>query len=214
MYALLGNQLNPLKVVVVLSFLNLIRFPISLLPNALVAVAECVISMRRIQNFLNSEELQTLTSDTHKQFFEPDNHEFPLGSICVKEGEFRYDKTATIPILTQINFEAKRGQLIAIIGSVGVGKSSLAAALLGEMNIADYSKLRLNGRLAYMSQKAWIRNTSVRNNILFGLPFESKRYWACVEAAALNPDLDILPDQDLTEIGESGKSEFDSLNRN
>jgi len=61
----------------------------------------------------------------------------------------------------------------------------------------------LQGSIAYVSQQAWIQNLTLRDNILFGRPFDEERYNKVIEACALQPDLDILPAGDMTEIGEN-----------
>ncbi|KAF8938179.1 hypothetical protein BGZ58_001414 [Dissophora ornata] len=107
------------------------------------------------------------------------------------------------PVLHDINLKIKRGALTAVVGRVGEGKSSLVAALLGEMH--KYSgTVRSHGSLAYVSQSAWILNDTVRNNILFGRPFEKERYLNTVRACALVPDFKMLVDGDKTVIGEKG----------
>ena len=63
----------------------------------------------------------------------------------------------------------------------------------------------LQGSVAYVAQQAWIQNATLRDNILFGAEYDKKWYDQVVEACALNPDLAILPDGDLTEIGEKVK---------
>ena len=66
----------------------------------------------------------------------------------------------------------------------------------------------LQGSLAYVPQQAWIQNDTVRSNILFGNALRQDEYDGCVAACALNPDLDILPAGDLTEIGERVRMDF------
>lgn len=90
---------------------------------------------------------------------------------------------------------------MAIVGRVGCGKSSLLAALLGEMERLR-GEVRIRGRIAYVPQTAWIQNMSVRDNITFGRPFHRQLYGAVVEACALKADMAILPYGDATEIGE------------
>ena len=60
----------------------------------------------------------------------------------------------------------------------------------------------LQGSVAYVPQQAWIQNATLRENILFGRTFDSKRYAKAIYTCALQTDLDILPGGDLTEIGE------------
>eukprot|EP00741_Cyanophora_paradoxa_P004114 tig00000769_g3996.t1 len=111
--------------------------------------------------------------------------------------------------LTDIALEVPRGHLCAVVGPVGSGKSSLAAAVLGEIPVAGPGRegpppVRVAGRVAYVPQQAWIMNATLRENVLFGLPYEEGRYRAALAACALERDLTQLPAGDLTEIGEKG----------
>ncbi|KIJ66694.1 hypothetical protein HYDPIDRAFT_149564 [Hydnomerulius pinastri MD-312] len=117
------------------------------------------------------------------------------GKEPAKEGPiFRVrNVTLTIP----------RGQLAAIVGPVGSGKSSLLQGLIGEMRKVS-GQVTLGGRVAYCPQTAWIQNATLRDNITFGQPFDEEKYWRVIEVACLLPDLGLLPDGDLTEIGEKG----------
>jgi len=66
----------------------------------------------------------------------------------------------------------------------------------------------LQGSVAYVAQQAWIQNLSLRDNILFGAPYDEERYHTVIEACALQPDLDILPAGDMTEIGENVHQQY------
>uniref|UniRef100_A0A673VW37 ATP-binding cassette sub-family C member 5 n=1 Tax=Salmo trutta TaxID=8032 RepID=A0A673VW37_SALTR len=89
------------------------------------------------------------------------------------------------------------GKLTGICGSVGSGKTSLISAILGQMTLLE-GKVAVNGDFAYVAQQAWILNATLRDNILFGKEYEEE------SACCLRPDLAILPNADLTEIGERG----------
>jgi ABC-type multidrug transport system fused ATPase/permease subunit len=107
------------------------------------------------------------------------------------------------PTLQSINISIKSGSLVAIVGRVGQGKSSLLSALIGEMyKLRGYAKTV--GRIAYVPQQSWILNATLRDNILFGLEYDKVRYDRVIAASGLEPDLAILPAGDLTEIGERG----------
>ncbi|KAG0214378.1 hypothetical protein BGX28_002195 [Mortierella sp. GBA30] len=107
------------------------------------------------------------------------------------------------PVLHDIDLRIKRGALTAVVGRVGEGKSSLVGALLGEMH--KYSgAVRSYGSLAYVAQSAWILNDTVRNNILFGKPYDKERYSNTIRACALVPDFKMLVKGDKTIIGEKG----------
>uniref|UniRef100_A0A6Q2YNV5 ATP-binding cassette sub-family C member 5 n=1 Tax=Esox lucius TaxID=8010 RepID=A0A6Q2YNV5_ESOLU len=96
-----------------------------------------------------------------------------------------------------------QGKLVGICGSVGSGKSSLISAILGQMTLLE-GTVAVNGDFAYVAQQAWIFNASLRDNILFGKEYEEERFQAVLSACCLRPDLAILPNADLTEIGERG----------
>uniref|UniRef100_G1NYX0 ATP binding cassette subfamily C member 12 n=1 Tax=Myotis lucifugus TaxID=59463 RepID=G1NYX0_MYOLU len=96
-----------------------------------------------------------------------------------------------------------QGKVLGICGNIGSGKSSLIAALLGQMQLQQ-GVVAVSGTLAYVSQQAWIFHGSVRENILFGAKYDHQRYQHTVRVCALQEDLSSLPYGDLTEIGERG----------
>lgn len=91
--------------------------------------------------------------------------------------------------------------LKAIVGSVGAGKSSLIAAILGQLEKIS-GRVNTKGSIGYVPQQAWIQNASLRKNIMFGKKFNRRKYDKVIEVCALIPDLEILPAGDHTEIGE------------
>jgi ABC-type multidrug transport system fused ATPase/permease subunit len=107
--------------------------------------------------------------------------------------------------LSELNIKIKSGKLYAIIGSVGSGKSSVLQMLLGELPIYSGDAL-INGEISYGSQEAWLFSGTVRNNILFGLPYDKLRYQDTVKHCALLTDFQQLPHGDKTFIGERGSS--------
>ncbi|KAF8944053.1 hypothetical protein BGZ47_004716 [Haplosporangium gracile] len=106
-------------------------------------------------------------------------------------------------VLSNINLDIAAGSLTAIVGRIGQGKSSLLNAIMGEM----YKKqgiVKVYGDVVYVPQQAWICNATVKDNILFGKPFDKNLYDRVVTASGLRPDLGMLPAGDQTEIGERG----------
>lgn len=105
--------------------------------------------------------------------------------------------------LKNISFQVGPGELVGIIGSVGCGKTSLLSALASDMRQVGGS-MQFSTDRAYCPQYAWIQNATIRDNIIFGKPFDSRLYSQVVQACALMPDFEALPNNDLTEIGERG----------
>ncbi|CAG8720739.1 46294_t:CDS:2 [Gigaspora margarita] len=105
--------------------------------------------------------------------------------------------------LRKINISIPRGKLVAIVGHVGSGKSSLLSALIGEMKRIKGEAI-FGENVGYCPQTAWIQNATLRDNITFGLPFNYEKYQQVIKDCCLEPDLLVLPSGDLTEIGEKG----------
>ncbi|KAK8149486.1 hypothetical protein G3M48_006795 [Beauveria asiatica] len=105
--------------------------------------------------------------------------------------------------LQHLNFTAGRKELLAVIGSVGCGKSSLLASLAGDMRKTE-GEVMFGASRAFCPQYAWIQNTSLQNNITFGKSMNKSWYRDVIDACALQSDLDMLPNGDQTEIGERG----------
>ncbi|XP_072027511.1 ATP-binding cassette sub-family C member 9-like isoform X2 [Amphiura filiformis] len=127
-------------------------------------------------------------------------------AVKISNGCYTWDVDSARPILTDINVEIETGKLTVIVGQVGAGKSSLLSALLGEMTTLD-GMIQWNSdhaSIAYGAQKPWLLNATFRDNILFGNEFDEQRYKAIIKACSLQPDIDILPAGDQTEIGEKG----------
>lgn len=115
--------------------------------------------------------------------------------------------------LHNISCRFEPGSLVAVVGPVGSGKTSFLSAILGEMESVNGSKVHiprtreeigLNGFLSYCSQSPWVISETIRGNIVFGRPFDHRRYERVLDCCALRDDLAILPAGDLTEIGEKG----------
>uniref|UniRef100_A0A8C1S8T9 ATP-binding cassette, sub-family C (CFTR/MRP), member 9 n=1 Tax=Cyprinus carpio TaxID=7962 RepID=A0A8C1S8T9_CYPCA len=137
--------------------------------------------------------------------------------IQVNDGFFTWG--SNLSTLTDINIRIPTGQLTMIVGQVGCGKSSLLLAMLGEMQTISgkvywskeghsqyhevyFCKNRYS--VAYAAQKSWLLNATVEENITFGSPFNKQRYKAVIDTCSLQPDIDLLPFGDQTEIGERG----------
>ncbi|KAF0711281.1 hypothetical protein As57867_005321, partial [Aphanomyces stellatus] len=124
-------------------------------------------------------------------------------AVAITDGMFTWDKTDPTPLFQHLHLTIQQGQLAVVHGAVGQGKSSLCSILLGEMHKLT-GHVHVQGSVAYLSQQPWIQNTTIRENILFGKPYDRRKYAAVVEACALASDLAALPAGDRTEIGQKG----------
>uniref|UniRef100_A0A669C4I6 Multidrug resistance-associated protein 1 n=1 Tax=Oreochromis niloticus TaxID=8128 RepID=A0A669C4I6_ORENI len=170
------NVLDAQKAFVSLALFNILRFPLNMLPMVISSMVQASVSLKRLRVFLSHEELQV------------DSVEHKAAEGC--ESSF-----------LELNINIPEGSLVAVVGHVGSGKSSLLSALLGEMDKLEGS---VTGSVAYVPQQAWIQNSSLKDNIIFGHERRQSWYQHVVEACALQPDLEILPAGDDTEIGEKG----------
>uniref|UniRef100_H3DGG8 ATP-binding cassette, sub-family C (CFTR/MRP), member 2 n=1 Tax=Tetraodon nigroviridis TaxID=99883 RepID=H3DGG8_TETNG len=187
------NILTPGKAFTSISLFNILRFPLSMLPMLIGAMVQTAVSKKRLEKFLGGDDL------------EPDivRHDSSFNTaVTVSNGSFAWERNAE-PFLKNLNLDVKPGRLIAVVGAVGSGKSSLMSALLGEMHCKK-GFINIQGSLAFVPQQAWIQNATLRDNILFGSPLEEKRFWQVIDACALAPDLKLLAGGELTEIGEKG----------
>lgn len=192
-YTLSGHTLTAEKAFTALAVFNIIEFPLNAMPLMIGFLIELKVSSDRIYKFLLAEELDihAVEKTTQKKDF----------AIEIEGGSFQW--TSDKLTLKNITLKIPPGQLIGIVGSVGAGKSSLLASILGEIPKIT-GRVSVNGSIAYCSQHAWIQNASLRDNILFGKPYDEKRYQQVIKVCELLPDFDILANGDLTEIGEKG----------
>ncbi|XP_026089755.1 ATP-binding cassette sub-family C member 9-like isoform X6 [Carassius auratus] len=126
-------------------------------------------------------------------------------AVEVNDGFFTWG--SNLSTLSDINIRIPTGQLTMIVGQVGCGKSSLLLAMLGEMQTISgkvYWSNKNRYSVAYAAQKSWLLNATVEENITFGSPFNKQRYKEVIDACSLQPDIDLLPFGDQTEIGERG----------
>lgn len=112
-------------------------------------------------------------------------------------------EVANRAILKSVSLNIKPGELMAIVGRVGSGKSTLCSSILNE-TLVQRGSIGINGTMAYAAQSPWILNATLRDNITFGLPFDEERYNQVITTCQLTHDLNLLDYGDLTEIGENG----------
>ncbi|TRY93238.1 hypothetical protein DNTS_014375 [Danionella cerebrum] len=190
-----AHVLDAQKVFVSMALINILKAPLSQLPFAMSTTMQAMVSLKRLGKFLCQDELKL--DSVERAPYNPDTD-----GVIINNGMFSWSKEAT-PYLKRINVRLQQGSLVAVVGHVGSGKSSLLSAVLGEMEKKS-GHVTVMGSVAYVPQQAWIQNATLKKNILFGCVKKESWYQKVVEACALLPDLEILPARDETEIGEKG----------
>ncbi|KAF9419736.1 hypothetical protein BGZ94_009323 [Podila epigama] len=223
-----GNVLTASIAFPALALFNVLRAPMDAFPEMLQLCLRAKVSAARIDRFLDEEEVLVYSNTKPRKSLPSD----PI--IGFKNATFSYAGKAEQDAanathaaggtvsghhfeLKDLNLEFPVGELSVITGPTGSGKTSLLLSLLGEINPVkgqaflprrdshDINPVTgLTNGIAYVAQQAWLQNNTVRNNILFGSPFEQRRYDQVVEMCALSRDFEILEHGDETEIGERG----------
>lgn len=185
-FSRLGNKFDPALVFTALQYFNGLRPTLNQIPRSLSLCADGMNALKRMSEFFEA--------DTRRERPEVDES---LDVAVRAHATFDWPEFSV-----RADLDIPRGQLTAIVGPVGSGKSSLLSGLLGDMKTTG--SVALGGRVGYCPQEAWIQNATIRDNILFGQPWDEDRYWKVVEKAQLRRDFDLLAARDMTEIGEKG----------
>ncbi|KAG4028259.1 hypothetical protein MFRU_023g00940 [Monilinia fructicola] len=183
-----------------LTLLNLLTFPLAILPMVITSIIEASVAVKRLTSFFTAEELQP-DAVILKGAIEDDGEE----SLTIRDASFSWDRNSDRNVLQDIHFSAHKGELTCIVGRVGAGKSSFLQALLGDLWKVK-GQVVVHGKTAYVAQQPWVMNATVKENILFGHRFDPNFYDKTVRACALTEDFAQLPDGDETEVGERGIS--------
>ncbi|KAF9111885.1 hypothetical protein BGX27_004328 [Mortierella sp. AM989] len=230
LYGAIGNELKAEIVFPALAYFTVLRTPLMVLPSAYTSAVDAYVALKRIEAFLLSDEADPIPPPdaTYEYALSMKDASFiwdqlpnSNGSVetlissntgneksevtAIARDDTQQDpNTNTAPTyLTKINLQIPRGALVAIVGPVGSGKSSLLQAIIGNMTQTQ-GEVKRGTNISYASQTAWIQNATIQDNILFDTPFEEERYRRVVKACCLEADLKLFPYGDQTEIGERG----------
>ncbi|XP_063352993.1 ATP-binding cassette sub-family C member 4-like isoform X3 [Pelmatolapia mariae] len=195
-YVLTGNKLSASRVFMAVTLYGAVRLTITLFfPCAIEKVSESLISIERIKQFLLLDEVA------------PQHLGLPVAEkdcmVKIQDLICYWNKTLETPTLQNMSFAVRSEQLLAVIGPVGAGKSSLLSAILGELS-QESGVIKVKGELTYTSQQPWILPGTIRSNILFGKELNLKKYDRVLRACALKRDMDLLPGGDLAIVGDRG----------
>lgn len=241
-YTTLGNKLDASIAFTAMTLFGVLKFPLSILPQAVKGLAEMKVSLGRISNFLflpevddkrtvnqNSKKKEIIIKNavfqynekllTHKEQKEKEKKE-KKERKTIRKIEKRASKKLGKPVkldysqkeessqeepfaMRDINLHVKKGELVAIVGTVGHGKSTLLQGIIGQVPLKS-GEVIVNGSLCYVPQQAWLLNESLKQNILFGKKYKEDRYHQTIESCQLLTDIELLSAGDETEIGEKG----------
>ncbi|GAB1519113.1 hypothetical protein RhiTH_002179 [Rhizoctonia solani] len=216
-----------------LTVFNEMRFALNTLPETFINILQSLVSLRRIEKYLSATEIADVRSIQDTELEDSVKLVSATISWPQTRfgGASSAPSVAPTPkarfTISDISLEFPDGELSLICGKLGSGKTLLLLALLGEADILagqliaprsppdalaklsqegnlDNSNWVVRGICAYVPQTAWLQNDSIKNNIIFGLPFNAERYRQTIEACALVTDFEIIEDGDEAEIGERG----------
>ncbi|QDS68680.1 hypothetical protein FKW77_002237 [Venturia effusa] len=213
-YAMINGGLPPSIAFTTIAILGQIEGTLAWLPELTTNMLDAYVSLKRIGDYLDGPEKVPVTNPGEQISFQNVSVSWPS-----EKGE-----DAEIFTLRNVNFTLPAGELSVISGRTGSGKSLLLAAILGEVEVfegtimvplapsmeerrddkANKNNWILPNALAYVSQQPWIENATLKNNVLFGLPYDEQRYNQVISTCALEQDLKILTDGHETEIGANG----------
>ncbi|OAR00271.1 hypothetical protein LLEC1_03401 [Akanthomyces lecanii] len=216
------RPLYPSVAFTAISLFMLLRIPLDMLGDMFAHVQEAKVSVERVEEFLQegeTEKYEQLGSDN----IDDDGVKRIGFRATTLSWSSRNGKTEDGPSafrLWDLNIDFLIGKLNIVAGPTGSGKTSLLMGLLGEMSLYSGKVFCPGGRsrddvrpdpetglaetIAYVAQAAWLLNGSIKTNILFGAPYNEKRYNDVIVACALERDLDILDHGDETLVGEKG----------
>nr|XP_042910729.1 multidrug resistance-associated protein 1 [Parasteatoda tepidariorum] len=188
-----NNVLDPTKAFVTITLMEQLKYGLFILPESISELIQTSIALERLRTFFAAENTDPGVIGT-----EPDEGDI----LTIRKASFKWPGEEECT-LHDIELHIPKGKLVAVIGPVGSGKSSLLSAMLGDINRTNGS-VDIKCSLAYVPQEAWILNRTVKENILMMKHLIEEKYNKVLDLCCLRPDMEILPAGDNTEIGEKG----------
>ncbi|KAH9041259.1 hypothetical protein EDB85DRAFT_1921835 [Lactarius pseudohatsudake] len=220
--AIMKRALTPSAVFSSMAVFDLIRDQLHTIFWMIPMFIQARVSVDRVNDFLHDTELLDEFADANKgseRVMLTDASHFDQDVIGFQNASFTWsndnaDGTLTpsrrrFTLRVQGELLFKRGCFNLIIGPTGSGKTSLLMALLGEMHFVPMSPdswyhLPREGGVSYAAQESWVQNETIRDNILFGAPYDEERYNTVIYQCGLQRDLSLFDAGDKTEVGEKG----------
>ncbi|KAI1375361.1 P-loop containing nucleoside triphosphate hydrolase protein [Hypoxylon crocopeplum] len=212
-YAALHGTLTPSVAFVSLGVFKTLEVTLSVIPELTTDLLDAWVSVKRMDAYLGGAEISKITKEADEVTFDHASIAWP--SDNQEEDPDRF-------VLRDVNITFPKGELSVISGKTGSGKSLMLAAILGEVDLlggsisaprappqryddkANRDNWIIPGAIAFVAQIPWIENATVKENILFGLPYDAYRYNRTIEVCALMKDMEMFSDGENTEIGANG----------
>ncbi|CAI0420806.1 unnamed protein product [Linum tenue] len=204
LFSLMGYQLDAATVFTCLALFNNLISPLNSFPWVINGLIDAFISTRRLSRFLRcsvSKHEENVISPGDGSNIIPKDMAAVMNDACCAWSSS--DDKLESTVLNHMNLSLPKGAVIAVIGEVGSGKSSLLCAILGEMKLIKGS-IHSSGSVAYVPQVPWILAGTIRDNILFGRNYDSERYLNTIKVCALDIDISLMAGGDMAYIGEQG----------
>ena len=230
-YMKTGKPIVASTIFTAISLFNQLRFPLLFYPLVIDSLANGKNALRRLSSYLCQENLTQYVQHVPKQIGDG-------GGIKMKNGNFLWSKPSSstvdgnadsvaAPALCNADIDIRSGEIVAVVGSVGAGKSALVKALLGELEpvpriMVDVSKgqsidtmtseandiasVTTKGEVAYCPQEAWLSKGSIRDAVVFGREYDEDRYLTAIYDAGLDDDITSGKLSHNTDVGEGGSS--------
>ncbi|QSZ36963.1 hypothetical protein DSL72_009055 [Monilinia vaccinii-corymbosi] len=203
-YGWQNGGMSPAVAFTALSIFGTLEYALSVVPNLITEAIDANVSVGRIEKHLARDEKTMPQMTGEIVLFNHATVRWPSNVESINAFSLR-----------DLDLEFPKSELSVICGKTGSGKSLLLASILGESDVISGS-INLPGAqlvgeewidhslVAYVAQIPWTENATIRDNILFGLPYVRERYEQVVWACALEKDIEIMPDGELTEVGANG----------
>ncbi|KIW17836.1 hypothetical protein PV08_05031 [Exophiala spinifera] len=214
-YALIHKELTASVAFTTISVFEAIEMTLAVIPEMVTDLLDALVSAARIQEYLDAPERTEYSKPGDRVSFKAATVAWPSDHPEEEDQQFT---------LSNLNIEFPKKELSVISGRTGSGKSLLLASIIGEAEVlrgtvtvpkppsaeqrhddnANKGNWILDSSIAFVAQIPWIENATIRDNIIFGLPFDNDRYQKVLHACALTKDLEMLQDGELTDIGANG----------
>ncbi|OPJ68728.1 cystic fibrosis transmembrane conductance regulator [Patagioenas fasciata] len=211
------------KIFTTISFCIVLRMAVTRqFPGSVQTWYDSIGAINKIQDFLLKKEYKALEYNLTTTGVELDNvtafWDEGIGELFVKANQENNNSKApstdnslffsnfplhASPVLQDINFKIEKGQLLAVSGSTGAGKTSLLMLIMGELEPSQ-GKIKHSGRISFSPQVSWIMPGTIKENIIFGVSYDEYRYKSVIKACQLEEDISKFPDKDYTVLGEGG----------